>query len=242
MKAHADRGDRNVILTGGHTHPFATSAPALAGLLREHGIESTIDDDPERALQTLDSTRAELFTVYALRWTMRGGDKYAPFRERWGFSLSAEGRARVEAHLARGGGLLALHTAIICFDDWPQWRDILGARWEWGRSSHPPYGRVEARIDDPAQPLVRGLAGFTLDDEAYGNLDMTSDVHALLSVRAAGGAWQPALWTREAGEGRVVVDTLGHDQGAFTHPVHRRIVARAALWALRREEQAVAAA
>jgi type 1 glutamine amidotransferase len=242
VRADADRRNCNVILTGGHTHPFATSAPALADLLREYGIESTIEDDPERALQTLDSTRAELLTVYALRWTMRTGDKYAPFREKWGFSLSAAARARIEAHIARGGGLLALHTAIICFDDWPQWRSILGGRWEWGRSSHPPYGRVEARVDDPAHPLVRGLSGFSLDDEAYGDLDMAFDVRALLSVRAASGAWQPALWTREASAGRVVVDTLGHDKGAFTHPVHRRIVARAALWALRREEQVVAAA
>jgi type 1 glutamine amidotransferase len=36
------------------------------------------------------------------------------------------------------------------------------------------------------------------------------------------------------GRGRVAVDTLGHDAGAFDHPVHRRIVTRAALWALDR--------
>jgi type 1 glutamine amidotransferase len=242
VRTDAGARTRNVILTGGHTHAFATSAPALAALLRDHGIESTIDDDPERALVTLESTRAELLTVYALRWTMRTGDKYGPFRERWGFSLSAQGRAAIEAHLARGGGLLALHTAIICFDAWPQWRDILGGRWEWGRSSHPPFGPVAARIDDAAHPLVRGLSGFSLDDEAYGDLDMTADVHPLLSVRAAGGAWQPALWTRTVGHGRVVVDTLGHDEGAFTHPVHRRIVGRAALWALERDEATVIAA
>src|SRR5947199_1157537 len=94
----------NVILTGGHTHPFAVSAPALADLLREHDIESTIDPDPESAVATLESSRAELLTVYALRWTMRTGDRYAPFRNRWGFSLSSHARAAIDAHLARGGG------------------------------------------------------------------------------------------------------------------------------------------
>jgi type 1 glutamine amidotransferase len=53
-----------------------------------------------------------------------------------------------------------------------------------------------------------------------------------MHARAATGAWQPALWTREAGTGRVAVDTLGHDAGAFEHAVHRRVVSRAALWAL----------
>jgi len=38
----------------------------------------------------------------------------------------------------------------------------------------------------------------------------------------------------------VVVDTLGHDAGAFAHPVHRRIVARAALWASGADDATVA--
>jgi uncharacterized protein len=232
----------NVILTGGHTHPFATSAPALAALLAEHGIDSAVEFDPEAAIARVTQARPALLTVYALRWTMRQGDKYAPHRARWGFSLSSHARAAVEGHAARGGGILALHTAIICFDDWPVWKDILGGRWEWGRSSHPPYGPVEARPDTGEHPLLSGLPAFGLDDEAYGNLDMGHGVRPLMHVRAAGGDWQPALWTHGFGTGRVVVDTLGHDAGAFAHPVHRRIVARAALWASGADDATVAAA
>jgi uncharacterized protein len=232
---------RNVILTGGHTHSFPVAAPALARLLDDHGIRSAVHDDVEAGLATVEREHPDLLTVYALRWTMRGSDKYAPHRDRWGFSLSARGRASIEAHLARGGGLLALHTAIICFDDWPGWKDILGGRWVWGVSSHPPYGPVEVRLDDGTHPLVRGLAPFTLDDEAYGQLDMDPSIRPLMHARCAGGDWQPTLWTHIAGRGRVVVDLLGHDAGAFSHPVHGRIVARAALWALGRDELAIAA-
>ena len=232
----------NVILSGGHTHSFPTSAPALAALLAEHGIESVVDMDPEAAIQRVAQTQPALLTVYALRWTMRQGDKYAPYRERWGFSLSAHARAAVEAHLARGGGLLALHTAIICFDDWGGWADILGGRWVWGQSSHPPYGPVEVRLDDARHPLLAGLPAFNLDDEAYGDLEFGPRVRPLMHVRATGGKWHPALWTHDFANGRVAVDTLGHDAGAFAHPVHRRIVARAALWASRADDAAVARA
>lgn len=231
----------NVILTGGHTHPFATSAPALASLLAEHGIESILEFDPEAAMLQVSKMQPALLTVYALRWTMVQGGKYAPFREHWGFSLSSHARAEVAAHLARGGGILALHTAIICFDDWPGWEDILGGRWEWGRSSHPPYGSVETRLEAPGHPLIAGLPAFSLDDEAYGNLRLDPRVQPLMHVRATGGAWHPALWTHESGAGRVVVDTLGHDAGAFAHPIHRRIVARAALWAGGADDARVAA-
>ena len=134
--------------------------------------------------------------AYRLRVAMdhEQGDKYAPYRARWGFSLSADGRARgIESHLARGGGLLALHTAIICFDDWPGWKDILGGRWQWGRSSHPPYGRSKCV---PTRPTIRcfaALPAFNLDDEAYGNLDLAPRVQPLMHAarrrrRLAAGA------------------------------------------------------
>ena len=71
---------RNVVLTGGHTHPFATSAPALGSLLAEHGIESIVEFDPEAAIAQVAKLRPALLTVYALRWTMRQDGKYAPFR------------------------------------------------------------------------------------------------------------------------------------------------------------------
>jgi TRAP-type C4-dicarboxylate transport system permease large subunit/type 1 glutamine amidotransferase len=196
--------------------------------------------DPEAAIARVAETRPALLTVYALRWTMQQGDKYAPYRERWGFSLSSHARAEVEAHLARGGGILALHTAIICFDDWAGWKDILAGRWEWGRSSHPPYGPVEVRPDAHEHPLLAGLPAFSLDDEAYGDLDLDPRAQPLMHVRASSGDWQPALWTHGSGKGRVVVDTLGHDAGAFAHPVHRRIVARAALWATGADDATVA--
>jgi type 1 glutamine amidotransferase len=232
---------RNVILTGGHTHPFATSAPALASLLAEHGIESVVEFDPEAGIAQVAKLCPALLTVYALRWTMRQGGKYEPFRERWGMSLSPQARAEVAAHRARGGGILALHTAIICFDDWADWNDILGGGWEWGQSGHPPYGPVETRLDVPDHPLLAGLPPFGLDDEAYGNLNLDPRVRPLMHVKAIDGAWQPALWTHGSDKARVVVDTLGHDAGAFAHVVHRRIVARAALWASGADDASIAA-
>ena len=87
------------------------------------------------------------------------------------------------------------------------------------------------------------IIGGCSDDEVYGDLVLASDLRPLMQARSdAAQGWHPVLWTREAGKGRVAVDMLGHDVGAFTHPVHRRIVARAALWALGRGEDEIAAA
>jgi len=218
---------RNLILTGGIGHPFADAAAALAATLREAGIESTITEDIEAGLAALDG--CVLLTVYALRWSMTQGGKYEPHRERWGFSLSPTGRQTIERHVARGGGLLGVHTASICFDDWPGWGAILGGHWVWGRSAHPPFGDVETRLDARDHPLLAGLEAFALRDEVYGDLALQPDVVPLAHARAvSGGAWQPILWERRVGAGRVVYDALGHDAASIDQPTHRRLLARCA--------------
>ncbi len=101
---------------------------------------------------------------------------------------------------------------------------------------------AEVRFDAPDHPLLKGLAPFAFDDEVYGNLAMEGDVVPLMHARPATGGWQPMLWERQVGGGRVVYDALGHDAAALSHPVHRRIVARAALLALGRDAATVEAA
>lgn len=220
---------RNLILTGGILHPFEEAAPALAALLEPHGIRSAITDDIEGGIQDLTKGEFDLLTVYALRWRM-SDEKYASQRERWALSLSPEGRSAVANHVAGGGGLFGVHTAVICFDDWPEWRSILGGAWAWGQSGHPPHGTAAVRIEAPDDPLVRGLPDFTLPDEVYGDLDIEPGVHPIASARAE-DVWHPVLWKHHVGDGRVVFDGLGHDVDSINHPVHRRILARAALWA-----------
>lgn len=222
---------RNLILTGGIGHPFADAAPALDGVLAEAGVRSTITDDIEGGLEELERGSFDLLTVYALRWRMQGSEKYAPHRDRWAFSLSEAGRQRLARFVTGGGGLLGLHTALICFDDWPDWKELLGGAWIWGRSAHPPRGPVTLRPTGLPHVITAGLPAFTVTDEAYGNFDLAADVEPLATVEAEDGVAWPALWARTIGQGRAVADTLGHDRATLEHPVHRQILTRAALWA-----------
>jgi hypothetical protein len=99
----------NLILTGGHTHRFDVAAPALAALLSAQGIESKITDDIEAGLATLAETGVDLLTVYALRWTMATGDKYAPHRARWAPVRSWTCRHRVAPRARRRLARAARH-------------------------------------------------------------------------------------------------------------------------------------
>jgi len=235
---------RNLLLAGGIHHPLEASAPSLSDALATLGIRTDVEEDIEAGCQRLAAGGYPLLTVSALRWQMLDA-RNDPHRKRWGLALSEGAREAIRQHLRGGGALLAMHTATICFDDWPQWGDILGARWVWGQSGHAPFGRVDVNFDAaPAGSIADALPAFECEDEVYEHMWMAPDVRPLAHARnqttASGspGGWTPALWTREWEGGRVVYDALGHNAKSLDHPVHRRLITRAAAWALARANPA----
>lgn len=221
-----------VIVSGGVAHDFEASSLALARVLGEVGIEVKVTLDVEAALLGLDAHAAPpLLVLNLLRWTMNV-ERYAHLREQWSLTLEPAARAALLAHLTRGGGVLAMHGASICFDDWPEWKGILGGVWDWDQSSHPPLDEapVRVRVTESTHPVVAGVDDFSVVDEVYGFLDCGPDVVGLMTS-AHGGAEHPLLWAREVLDGRVVYDALGHDPRSYDAPAHRLIVQRAALWA-----------
>lgn len=223
---------RTLILSGGIRHDFADNAEALAGQLAAAGFDPEIETDIEAGLARLENGGYSLLTVMALRWRMEGDAKYAPYRAEWAFSLSPEGRARLSGFVRGGGGLFGLHTAGLCFDDWEEWRQILGGVWLWGRSWHPPLGPARVTKTAEAHPLTDGLGGFDIVDEVYSGLGRARGVRPLLEARAGPmERAEPVLWAHRYGRGRVVFDALGHNRASIEQDSHAEIIRRAAGWA-----------
>lgn len=223
---------RAVVVSGGVAHDFPATSAELVRVLTEAGLPATIEQDVESVLTGLATTGAQppLVVLDLLRWTMQV-ERYAHLRDEWSISLSAGARDGLLQHVHSGGGLLAMHGASICFDDWPGWRDLLGGVWRWDRSSHPPLdGPVPVTVATDRHPIVAGVDDFEIVDEVYGFLDRTDDVVGLMSS-PHGGTEHPLLWAREVGDGRVVYDALGHHVPSYAVPEHRRIARRAARWA-----------
>jgi type 1 glutamine amidotransferase len=228
---------RHLVLSGGPNHEFAAVAAELTALLAERGFESVVVDEPSDAVARLRSARAgrepsiSLLTVHALHWRM-DVPRYAHLRGRMARSLTADDAAELDAFVRRGGGLLALHTAVICFDADPAWRELCGAAWDWSTSSHPPLGPVAVALTAAGRehPVTAGHGDFVVTDECYEALDTVQGLEPLLVGRTAASSW-PLLWAREVGAGRVVTDLLGHGPESLRHPIHRSILSRAAAWA-----------
>lgn len=214
-----------VLLCGGspHAHDFAVIGSSLAEAL---GGETDVVDHPDRLGSLAD---AELLVVHGLWWRMLDS-AYDAWRDDWAYETSAETKTTVRDYVAGGGALLAMHTAPVCFDDWPEWSEILGAGWVWGESSHPPP--MPAQVACEPHAITDGLGtGFEIVDEIYGGLDVSPGVDVVARARrSADDEPQPLVWTHRFGQGRIVVDLLGHDDRSLDDPAHRCLLANAVAW------------
>ncbi len=200
-------------------------------------ITTTIEHEPRAFFAQLrDGTSGkcapwDLVTVNALRWRMEA-QRYEAQRAEWRYVVDPLDIALLDTYVRGGGGLLALHTAVICFDADPLWHELTGATWNWDRSLHPEVGwvRVSCLPASAEHPITAGVGPFDVHDEVYGFLDESDGLVALLTG-THGGRDHPLLWARAVGDGRVVTDLLGHGVESLTHATHRAILRRAAAWA-----------
>ena len=226
---------RVLVLAGGspHAHDFAACGAALASIAAELQHEVRVVDNPDEAAALLGAEGGDAFdalVVDGLWWRM-SGDSYDQWRAEFGYSPSTATRDALSTFVADGGGMLAVHTTPICFDDWPEWGDVVGGAWQWGVSSHPPVGQVTAHIVG-IHPVVEGLPPqLTLLDEVYGDMAVRDGVQVLaVAKRHDDDAEQPVVWTHSYGNGRVVFDGFGHDVGSLTQPHHAQLLAQAITW------------
>jgi hypothetical protein len=221
---------RNLVLAGGVYHPVEETGMPLVGILRDADLDSEVTADVEGGLARLARGEFERLTVACLRWTMTQNEKYEPFRSEWALSLSEAGRASIRDYVASGRGLLAIHTAPISFDDWPEWPKLLGIGWRWGVSHHPPYAPAQMRRI-AEHPITAGMQPFAVVDEIYSALDVEPWMQPIAEARHADMLeWQPVVFAGEHAGCRRAYCGFGHDAASLSHPEHRAMIVRAARW------------
>ncbi|MBI1926297.1 ThuA domain-containing protein, partial [Candidatus Poribacteria bacterium] len=165
-----------LILSGGVAHPYAETSQQLKQILEQVGTQSFITED----LGIFGTPKMEDFDIVVLNCVWWTCDQTPNWRDAWHRELPEASRVGLLNHLRAGKGLLALHAATICFDDWPEWRKILGAWWEWGISGHAPYQEHRMKLRAYQNPIIVGLADFSIIDELYTYPQITDTVDPLI--------------------------------------------------------------
>lgn len=134
-----------------------------------------------------------------------------------------------------GGGLAVIHAGVASFRDWPEFGDIVGARFDnhpWGAGS-----TVVLRVEEPDHPLTAAFKEpyFVVTDEIYQVKEPYSRDHlrVLVSVDPVRSRITPEqrkaihrqdmdfamTWIKNYGKGRVFYCALGHQHELFWNPI-----------------------
>lgn len=146
----------------------------------------------------------------------------------------------LSAAVAAGTGLAGWHGGICdSFRGSPDYLHLTGGQW----AAHPG-GFVAHEVavvpERRGHRIVEGLDRWKLNTEQYWVLtDALNDVLATTTFAVGDETpWReeltcPAVWTRQWGEGRVFVSTIGHKLEDLDHPDVRTLTERGLLWASR---------
>jgi putative heme-binding domain-containing protein len=151
----------------------------------------------------------------------------------WNHDWSPERLGELDAFLARGGGVVALHAALIA-DEEPE---ALAQR--FGLAAQPVrtkyrHGPLDLTVTAPAgHPITRGLERVRFVDETYWPLIGDPDGVEVLATAVEEDEPRPMIWAFEAGEGRVFASVLGHHTRTLDDPLFRILALRGMAWAAR---------
>ncbi len=183
-------------------HPFAATSRRIAAVLETEGVPTEIVDTVADLAAVGDADAGHETRLLVLN--AGSGGEATPH--------DAALLAVIEAHLAAGRSLLALHAAAMLLPGSRAWEDALGGAWVPGVSGHPPLG--DARVELEGHALVAGFDEVRVVDERYTGLRVGGD-SAVYASHEEAGERHPLAWARHAGTARVIFDALGHDERSY---------------------------
>lgn len=206
-------------------HPPTYSARALGVAAAERGMVTSVVTEPGEVAAAL-AEPCDLIAVSAC-WFSMTDDRYTPEqRADWAVGRDPDRERALVTAVEGGTPLVALHSAVICFDGWSPWTRWLGGGWDWAASWHPPPAELRV-VPEPGSPLR--FEPFAVVDEEYQGLALHPD--AVVVGRSEAG--HPLVWLRENGHRRAAVSVLGHDHRSLDRAEHLDLLTQLVGWATR---------
>lgn len=155
-------------------------------------------------------------------------------------SPSEAHRRNFEKYVQSGKPLLAAHAGISSYDDWPRFGELVGFAWLWNSTASSPLGDYNIHVINTGHPIVRGINDFTIHDELFYDIRITSDMDLQVHAEAEWeGRKLPMVMTAEggrmAGAGKTAYLANGHDMQSLQSPSMQQLWINAVKWCLAEE-------
>lgn len=212
--------------------PYGKQAVRIIGE-KTGAFEATVSDDPSMfEAETLNQFDAVFFNNTNRDIFLPENFKNLPPEKKKAATERDERLKRsLCSFLAGGRGLVVIHAGVASFREWPEYANIIGARFDnhpWGAGSE-----VTLKIEEPDHPLTQAFKEplFVVKDEIYQlKAPYSRDkVRVLLSIDTErtdmkkGGIHRTdgdfaITYVKTYGKGRVFYNALGHMHELFWNP------------------------
>ncbi len=152
----------------------------------------------------------------------------------WNHKWTNEVYKQLEAFLARGAGVVLLHSSSIADREPEALADRIGISFQPKRSKYR-HGELDLNFIAPKDDLLTvGLPRTIhfLDETYWPMIGDTNRVRVLATAQEEGKPW-PMVWTFARGKGRVFGTVLGHYLWTYDDPYFRILILRGIAWAAR---------
>ncbi|MBV7339726.1 ThuA domain-containing protein [Chloroflexi bacterium TSY] len=199
------------VITGGH----AFDVPGFHTIFREM-------PEVDSYIQHLDNWVADVAQVrdsydVLLFYNMPRG---APAEE-------SKTKAALEQLGTNGQGIFLLHHAILAYDAWPFWADLVGIQDR--QFGYDMNQNLPIEITDVVHPITQDLASWQMVDETYKMESAGNDSHILLTTDHP-TSMHTLGWTRKFRQSRVFCFQSGHDNQTYVNPSFRKVLLRGIQW------------
>ena len=154
-------------------------------------------------------------------------------------SISQERRKNFIKLLSRGVGVVALHHTMGAYQEWPEFKRIIGTKYylkdtvedgvKHGKGSYLHDVDFKVHVANNRHPITRGMRDFTIHDETYKNC-WHDDKNRVLLTTNHETSDETIGWVRRYRKAKVCTIQLGHDSKAYANSNYSQLVERAILW------------
>jgi type 1 glutamine amidotransferase len=154
-------------------------------------------------------------------------------------NISEQRRKNFLALLDKGVGVVALHHTMGAYQQWPEFKKIIGTKYylkeavedgvQLKAATYQHDLDIAVQVKDKNHPITRGMSDFTIHDEAYKNCWFDKGNHVLLTTDHEMSD-KTVGWVRQYRNAKVCTIQLGHDSKAYANGNFRKLLKRAILW------------
>lgn len=156
-------------------------------------------------------------------------------------AISEEEKQAYMQLLEKGTGLVFMHHALVSYQSWPEFTDIIGGKYLHPNHTDDPqlvsdymhdiWLRVECNQD---HPVTKGIEAFDIYDEGYMNYYVSPGVTTLMTTTHE-FCDETIGWAHQVKNSRVVYLLPGHAAEGLHNPGFQKIIENAIRWVLKAE-------